>query len=118
VPRYSEKLMDHFSFPRNSGRLEGPDRVGLAGTPHQGPFTRIELQLRDGVIVAARFQSHGCGSTIACGSVLTELIIGKPIEIARGLTAQQLVEALDGIPDDKRHCADAAIVALRDALKE
>jgi nitrogen fixation NifU-like protein len=77
---------------------------------------RLELQLRDDRIVDARFQSHGCGSAIACGSMLTELIIGRSVAEARDLTSDQLAAALDGIPDDKRHCAEAAILALHDAL--
>jgi NifU-like protein involved in Fe-S cluster formation len=110
--------MDHFSAPRNAGRLDTPDRVGVAGTPHQGPFTRLELRLRDGVIVEARFQTHGCGPSIACGSALTELVVGRPVADARELTVDDLIAALDGVPDDKRHCADRAVAALRDALKD
>ena len=117
MPRFSEKLMDHFSSPRNSGRLEGPDRVGESGTPNRGPFTRLELRIRDGIVVEARFQSHGCGPTIACGSALTELVIGRSLAEARALTPDNLVTALDGLPGDKLHCADTAIAALRDALK-
>ena len=116
--RFSAKLMEHFSAPRNSGRLDVPDRVGGSGTPGQGPFTRLELRVADGLITAARFQTHGCGPSIACGSVLTELIIGRSLSDAAGLTADDIVSALDGLPDDKRHCADAALAALRDALKE
>ena len=118
MPRFSAKLMDHFSAPRNGGRLDAPDRVGVAGTPPQGPFMRLELRVRDGIITDARFQTYGCGPAIASGSALTELVIGRPAADARTVTADQLIAALDGIPDDKRHCADMAIVALRDALKE
>ena len=118
MPRFSAKLMDHFNAPRNAGRLDAADRVGVAGTPHHGPFTRLELCLRDGVIVETRFQTHGCGPSIACGSVLTELVLGRATVDARDLTADELIAALDGLPDDKRHCADMAIAALRDALKE
>jgi NifU-like protein involved in Fe-S cluster formation len=115
--RFSGKLMDHFSRPRNLGRLELPDRVGTSGVPNQGPFTRLELAVDDGVIIAARFQTHGCGPAIACGSALTELLIGCSLVEAGALTPESVVEALDYIPEDKRHCADAAIAALADALK-
>jgi NifU-like protein involved in Fe-S cluster formation len=118
MPRFSVKLMDHFSKPRNSGRLAEPDRVGVAGTPHRGPFLRLEVRLRDDVVVEARFQTHGCGPSIACGSVLTELVIGRIISDARSVTVADLIATLDGIPDDKRHCAELAIAALRDALPE
>jgi NifU-like protein involved in Fe-S cluster formation len=118
MPRFSAKLMDHFSAPRNAGRLDAPDRIGVAGTPHKGPFTRLELRVREGVIVEARFQTHGCGPSIACGSVLTELVLGRATADACTLTAEEVIAALDGIPDDKRHCAEMAVAALRDALKE
>jgi NifU-like protein involved in Fe-S cluster formation len=118
VPRFSAKLMDHFNSPRNAGRLEAPDLVGVAGVPNQGPFTRLEMSVRDGVILAARFQTHGCGPAIACGSALTELLVGRSLAEARDLKAESIVEALDGVPDDKRHCADTAVAALADALKK
>jgi nitrogen fixation protein NifU and related proteins len=118
MPRFSEKLMEHFSAPRNSGRLAAPDRIGLAGTPNHGPFMRLELRIVDGRIVEARFQTHGCGPSIACGSALTELVIGRTLAEAQQLSPENLVAALDGLPDDKRHCADTAIAALRSALKE
>src|SRR5262245_39726253 len=116
MSRFSAKLMEHFSAPRNSGRLDAPDRVGLSGSPNGGPFTGLELRVSDGVITAAGFQAHGCGPAIACGSALTELVIGRSLDGAAALTPAELVAALDGLPDDKRHCAEAAIAALRDAL--
>jgi NifU-like protein involved in Fe-S cluster formation len=90
----------------------------MSGTPQHGPFLTLDLQIRDDVITDARFQTYGCGPAIACGSVLTVLIIGRSIAEARSLTAEHLIKALDGLPDDKRHCADLAIGALRDALKD
>jgi nitrogen fixation NifU-like protein len=118
MPKFSPKLMEHFLAPRNQGRLESADRTGISGVPHQGPFLRLELRLHEGVIAEARFQAHGCGPAIACGSVLTELITGRRIEEALGLDPRSIIEALDGLPDDKLHCAEAAIAALRDALKD
>ena len=118
MPKFSPKLMEHFLAPRNQGRLESADRTGISGVPHQGPFLRLELCLRQGVITEARFQAHGCGPAIACGSILTELITGRSIEEALDLSPRSIIEALDGVPDDKRHCAEAAIAALRNALKD
>ena len=118
MPKFSAKLMEHFAAPRHQGRLATPDRTGMAGVPHQGPFLLLDLHLHDDVITDAAFQAHGCGPAIACGSVLTELIIGRSAAEARSLTAQDLADALDGLPDDKRHCADAAITALKNALAE
>ena len=69
-------------------------------------------------ILAAKFQTYGCGPTIACGSVLTEMITGRSINQCLELTAQSLIDALDGVPPDKLHSPALAIAALRDALKE
>ena len=69
-------------------------------------------------ILAAKFQTYGCGPTIACGSVLTELITGRSISDCLELTPQSLIDALDGVPADKLHSPALAIAALRDALKE
>jgi len=118
MPRYSAKLMDHFQAPRNHGRLDAPDRVGVSGTPGVGHFTKLEMRLKDGIIMQCRFQTHGCGTAIACGSALTELVIGRAIPDALAVTPEQLMMSLDGVPDDKRHCVKAAIAALHDAFKD
>lgn len=116
MPKYSATLMDHFAAPRNSGRLDAPDRRGVAGRPHHGPFLTLDLRLECGTVAEARYQTYGCGPAIACGSMLTVLIVGRPLAEARALTVERLIAALDGLPDDKRHCAELAITALQDAL--
>jgi NifU-like protein involved in Fe-S cluster formation len=93
--------MDHASYPRNPGVMDHPDLTGIAGTPGNGPFMVLSLRLQDGRIAAAKFQTYGCGPTIASGSMLTEMI---------------LILALDGVPPDKLHGPELAIAALRDAL--
>ena len=117
MSRYSEAVMDHFQSPRNWGRLDRPDHVGVAGVPGQGRYLVLHLRLEGDVVTEARFQSHGCGATIACGSVLTELIVGRDVDAARGVTASTLLEALGGLPPDKGHCAEFAAAALRQALE-
>lgn len=113
---FSDTLMDHFSSPRNTGVLEEPDLVGLVGTPGQGPFFVLYLKLTDGRIDAARFRTHGCGATIAAGSMLTELIRGRTPDECRGLTVDNLIAALDGVPPEKLHSPTLAIAALQHAL--
>ena len=99
--------------------MEHPDRTGLAGTPGNGPFLVLYLKIQDGGIAAAKFQTYGCGPMIACGSILTEMILGKTREECLRLTPEDLIEALDdGIPFDKLHCPVLAIEALQSALKE
>lgn len=115
--RFSEILMDHFTYPRNSGVLEAPDRVGLAGRPGQGPFMALHLKLDGRTVAAARFQTYGCGASIAAGSMLTELIIGRTVGECRALTAERLSEALGGFPPDKQHCPVLAVAALNHALE-
>jgi nitrogen fixation NifU-like protein len=114
--KYSDTLTDHVMTPRNSGSIEHPDVTGHAGTPGRGAFMILYLALQDERVAAARYHTVGCGPTIASGSMLTELIAGKPIAECRELTVEDLVEALDGMPPDKLHCPALAIAALRDAL--
>jgi nitrogen fixation NifU-like protein len=116
VGKYSDILMDHFTAPRNSGALDSPDATGHAGAPGRGPFLILYLRIEDAQITAAKFQTYGCGSTIASGSMLTELIAGRPIADCLKLTTDELIAALDGVPADKLHGPALAIAALRDAL--
>ena len=110
--------MDHFAAPRNSGAFESPDATGHAGSPGRGPFLILYLRMKGNQVQAAKFQTYGCGPTIACGSVLTEMITGRSVADCLQLTAQSLIDALDGVPPDKLHSPALAIAALRDALKE
>jgi nitrogen fixation NifU-like protein len=114
--KYSETMMDHVLSPRNGGVMEHPDLTGHAGTPGKGAFLILFLRLDEGRIAAASYHTVGCGPTIACGSMLSELVVGRSIENCQELTAEYLIEALDGVPPDKLHCPAMAIAALRDAL--
>jgi nitrogen fixation NifU-like protein len=116
MARFSETLTEHVMAPRNSGVLQNPDLTGHAGTPGRGPFMVLFLKLERDRIVAAKYHTYGCGPTIASGSMLTEMIVGRTIAECRALTVEHLIEALDGVPPDKLHCPALAIGALRDAL--
>jgi nitrogen fixation protein NifU and related proteins len=118
MSQFSDVLMDHFQSPRNSRRIESPDRVGLAGTPGSGPYCAIYIRLNDQSIVESCFQTHGCGVSIACGSMLTELITHRSVTECLELTSERLSDALDGVPATKLHCPVLAIAALKDALKD
>jgi NifU-like protein involved in Fe-S cluster formation len=115
--KYSESLMDHFLAPRNSGPMESPDVTGHAGAPGRGPFLILYLQIDEHRIIAAKFQTYGCGPTIACGSMLTEMIIGQSLAECSMITTEMLMERLDGVPPEKLHSPALAIAALRDALR-
>jgi NifU-like protein involved in Fe-S cluster formation len=116
MPKYSETLTDHVMSPRNSGSIDEPDLTGHTGTPGRGAFMILYLKLAGDRVTDAKYHTVGCGPTIASGSMLTELIIGKPIAECQTLTAENLVEALGGMPPDKLQCPALAIAALKDAL--
>jgi NifU-like protein involved in Fe-S cluster formation len=115
---YSDTFMDHFLSPHNSGAINDPDRTGHAGVPGQGPFMILYLRIAEGRVAEAKFQTYGCGTAIASGSVLTDLITSRSLEDCAHLTDQHVIQALDGVPPDKLHGPALAIAALRDALKE
>ena len=118
MSRFSDTLMDHFQAPRNEGRLDSADAIGVAGVPGQGRYIVIYLRIVQGHVASARFQCHGCGVTIACGSALTELIEGRTCQECWALTPDDLTKALDGLPPDKGDRAGFAIHALREALRQ
>ncbi len=118
MSRFSETLMDHFQAPRNAGRMEAPDVVGLAGVPGQGRYLVLYVRLQEGRIAIAQHECHGCGVTIACGSVLTELITGRDLCECARLSTQDLVKALDGVPPDRGDCPEFAMHALRHVLEQ
>ena len=95
---YSEKVMEHFSNPRNVGEIENADGVGEAGNPRCGDIMKIYLKVKDNVIEDVKFKTFGCASAIASSSMATELIKGKTIDEAWNLTNSAVAEALDGLP--------------------
>ena len=102
---YSEKVMEHFSNPRNVGEIENADGVGEAGNPKCGDIMKIYLKVKDNVIEDVKFKTFGCASAIASSSMATELIKGKTIDEAWNLTNSAVAEALDGLPPIKMHCS-------------
>ena len=115
---YSEKVMDHFSNPRNVGEIENADGVGTVGNAKCGDIMRIYLKVEDGVIVDVKFKTFGCGAAIATSSMATEMIKGKPIEEVLKLTNKAVVEALDGLPAVKVHCSVLSEQAVKSALAD
>ena len=87
-----------------AGRWSIPILTGHAGAPGRGAFPILFLRVEDGRIAAAKYRTVGCGPTIACGSMLSELVLGRSIAECRELTAEELIRALDGVPPDKLHC--------------
>ena len=115
---YSEKVMDHFTNPRNVGEIENASGVGTVGNAKCGDIMRIFLQIEDGIITDVKFKTFGCGAAIATSSMATEMVKGKSIEEAMQLTNKAVAEALDGLPAHKLHCSVLAEEAIKNALKD
>ena len=116
MPRYSKKVMDHFTNPRNVGVIEDADAVGRESNPACGDTMTLYLKIRDGIIVDARFQTLGCTASIAVSSVTTELVKGKSLEEARMIDRHRLGDAVDGLPPGKTHAGVLVADALKAAL--
>ena len=113
---YSEKVIEHFQNPRNVGKIADADGVGKI-TGSCGDTMWIYLKIKDGII-DAKFLTNGCGPAIACGSMLTELVKGKTIEDALGITKDDLISSLDGLPEESVHCAALAVSAFQAAVDD
>ncbi len=116
---YSEKVMDHFRNPRNLGKMEDANAIGEVGNAKCGDIMKLYLKINDqGIIEDVKFNTFGCGSAIASTSMATEMIKGKSVEEALGLTNKAVVEALDGLPNHKIHCSVLAEEAVKAAIKD
>jgi nitrogen fixation NifU-like protein len=115
---YSETFKDHLAHPRNAGELADADASVELTNPACGDRLRLMLRIRDGRISAVRFLAYGCPPTLACGSVLTELLAGITTAEAARITRQQIIRALDGLPARKTHAAALAIETLHAALSD
>lgn len=114
---YSSLFKDHLAHPRNAGDLPEANAVAEETNPVCGDRVRLSLIVRNAKIESARYLAYGCPPTLVCGSVLTELIIGKTIEEARQLTRADLLHAVGGLPARKHHAAALAIETLNSALR-
>ncbi|MDO4519681.1 MAG: Fe-S cluster assembly scaffold protein NifU [Eubacteriales bacterium] len=115
---YSEKVMDHFTNPRNVGEIENASGVGTVGNAKCGDIMRIFLDIDNDthIIKDCKFKTFGCGAAVATSSMATELVIGKTIEEAMQVTNKAVMEALDGLPPVKVHCSLLAEEAIHAAL--
>ncbi len=113
---YTEKVMEHFTNPRNVGVIENADGVGEVGNVKCGDIMRIYLKIDNDIITDIKFKTFGCGSAIASSSIATELIKGKPVEEALQLTNKDFIMALGGLPPVKVHCSVLAEEAFKVAV--
>jgi len=114
---YSEKVMEHFSNPRNMGEIENPSGVGTVGNAQCGDIMRVYLDIDGNDIVRdVKFKTFGCAAAVATSSMATELVKGKSIQDALKITNEAVCEALDGLPPVKVHCSLLAEEAIHAAL--
>ena len=116
---YSETVMEHFRHPRNVGRIEDADAKSIEGSPACGDMVAVYLKVdpEDLRLTDVKFESYGCASNIATGSIITELAKGKTLEEAKAITWKQASEALGGLPPIKTHCSVLAVDGLRAAIQ-
>ncbi len=113
---FSDRVQDHVVNQRNRGELPGANRVGLAGTPGDGPYVKIWLRTDDDKILKASYDTNGCPSSIGCSSALCELAIGRDMNNMKLLEPRELELFLGGLPEGKGYYAALAINALRSAM--
>lgn len=115
---YNEKVIEHYSNPRNVGEIPEASGVGEVGNPVCGDIMKMYLKIENGIITDVKFKTFGCGAAIATSSVSTELIKGKTVEDALKLTNKEVVNELGGLPPVKLHCSVLAEEAIKSAIAD
>ena len=116
--QYSAKVLEHFRNPRNMGQIEDPDGVGEVGNPICGDVMKLYIKIDGDKIADVKFETFGCAAAIATSSIVTEMVMGKPIDEALKISARAVAEALDGLPPIKMHCSNLGADALKAAIKD
>jgi nitrogen fixation NifU-like protein len=114
---YSAKVMDHFANPRNVGIIDDANVVVQVGDPGCGDGLLIFLKIEDDRIQDLKFKIYGCGAAIATSSIASEMAMGKTLDEVMAITEKGIVEALDGLPEEKVHCSNLAAGALHAAVR-
>ncbi len=118
MPEYSEKVMDHFSNPRNVGEIEDADGVGEVGNPVCGDMMKFSIKVKDNILEDVKFLTFGCGAAIAVSSMVADMAKGKTLEDALKITNKDVAKALDGLPGNKMHCSNLGADALHKAIED
>lgn len=118
MPQYSEKVMEHFTKPRNIGEVTEPDGVGEVGNPVCGDMMKFTIKVKDNRIEDVKYLTFGCGAAIAVSSMVSEMAKGKTLEEALKITNKQVAEELGGLPGNKMHCSNLGADALRKAIED
>ena len=112
---YSKKVIQEYHNPQNIGRIIEPDGFAIITGPC-GDTMEFYINVKNGSIIKINFITDGCGSSIACGSMTTRLVEGKTVDEAMKLINQDILDALDGLPDENMHCAKLAVDTLHKAI--
>ena len=115
---YSEKVMEHFSNPRNIGEIENADGIGEVGNPVCGDMMSFYIKVEDDKISDVKYKTFGCVAAIAVSSMVSEMAIGKTLGEAKQITKQSVAESLDGLPKEKLHCSNLGADALAKAIED
>jgi nitrogen fixation NifU-like protein len=115
---YSPQVLDHFQNPRNVGDVADPDASVQLENPICGDVLRLTIRVADGRVAEVRFRAKGCVPAIACGSLLTELVLGRALEEAHKLGREELVHEIGGLPEASLHASHLAMDALKSLLKQ
>jgi len=116
---YNEKVLEHFRHPRNVGKIEDADGKAMEGSPACGDMVSVQIKVNEKTkrIQDIKFESYGCASNIATGSIITELAKGKTLEEAKKISWKQASDELGGLPAIKAHCSVLAVEGLRSAIR-
>jgi nitrogen fixation NifU-like protein len=115
---YTDKVMDHFSNPRNAGVIENADGIGEVGNPVCGDMMAFYIKVKDDKLDDVKFQTFGCVAAIAVSSIVSEMAKGKSLKEAKLITKKTVTESLDGLPKEKMHCSNLGAEALAKAIKD
>ncbi len=118
MPIYSDRVMDHFTNPRNVGEISNPDGVGEEGNPVCGDMMTFYIKVKDNRLEDVKFKTFGCGAAIAVSSMVSEMAKGKTIEEARKITPELVAKELEGLPKNKFHCSNLGAQALNKAIDD
>lgn len=118
MSRPSDQVLNHFDHPRNVGRIDQADAVGRSSLDGRAPYTHLYLVIREDRVTDAKFQTFGCGFSIAACSVVTEMAKGSTLTECLSFSADKVIESLGHVPEGKQFCIDLVVKALHDAVSK
>lgn len=115
--KYTEKVMEHFLNPQNAHTMDDCDGKGYYGSVECGDYIEVFIKVRDNILEDVSYMVYGCTASVATSSMMSTLAKGKTIEQAMEITEDDVEKALDGLPEEKRHCSNLGVGALKNAIK-